>query len=813
MNIEPDFAALVTTFFGGCLDWTRYLSAFLKWVSRFFSQTRQVRCYNQLSIMVSRSRTTSNKEKNRLPLGLRLLFGLFLVAFIVLGTAFGILRGYEYNLPPIQSLEDYRPDVITDVYSDDNKVIGEFAIEKRIIVSYDDIPPYLQLAIIAAEDDQFYHHSGINYYSNIRAVYKDIIRRSKSEGASTITQQLARMLLHNYEKTFDRKIKELLVAWKIEKQYSKQQILTLYSNLHNLGPGIYGVAAAADYYLGKQLKDLTLEDCALIAGLPRNPTLYSPRIHPAAALARRNYILDRMAAERMISLKFAAEAKSRPMLLKPLVHEDTEIAPHFIEWVRESLATRYSTDDIWRKGMQVYTTLNIPMQNAARRALREGLRSIDKKRGWRGPMGNVLSMPSASMDTYSHPSWRNPLHTEDIVVGLIQEVSGTEAVVKIGRYHGTIGPKEIAWTLTKTPGDLLKAGDLACFMIHSLDEERQTVTLSLEQRPQVEAAIIILQNSTGEIKAMVGGYDYTLSEFNRATQAQRQVGSTFKPIVYSTALEKGLTPESTIVDSPIRFTDRLGRVWQPANYDGKFKGPISIRQALTESRNVPTIKIAELVGIKNVVVMARRFGLSGALEPYLPLAIGAGESTPLEMAAAFTIFPNLGMQAKPYFIRKVQDYDHVQKEENLPQTRQVLKPEIAEKMLGLLQNVVQHGTAMAAKSLGRPLGGKTGTTDNFTDAWFIGFTPSITAAVWVGYDEKKTLGNKQSGAVVALPIWIDCMQEILKNAPVEQFASSQPTDQISNESPDSPPARKNIFVEDLPGAAPATNPVKIPSKP
>jgi penicillin-binding protein 1A len=740
--------------------------------------------------MASRSKTTCVKQTNKLPLGLRLFFALLIIAFIALGSAFGILLGYKYNLPPIQSLEDYRPDIITDVYSDDNKVIGEFAIEKRIIVSYKEIPPYLELALIAAEDNQFYHHSGINYFSNIRALYKDIIRRRKSEGASTITQQLARMLLHSYEKTFDRKIKELLIARKIEKLYSKQQILTLYCNLHNLGPGIFGVAAAAEYYFGKQLNDLSLEDCAMIAALPRNPTLYSPRTHAEDALGRRNYILGRMAEEHMISPQLAAEAKSRPIALKPLAHEDTEIAPHFIEWVREYLAERYSTDEIWRKGMQVYTTLSIPMQNAARRALRDGLRSFDKKRGWRGPIGNVLSMPAASMTTYSHPSWRNPLHPEDVLVGLVKEVDITEAAVKIGKYHGTIGPKEIAWTKAKAPGEILKAGDLAYFKIHSLDDGHQTLALSLEQRPEVEGALIILQNSTGEIKAMVGGYDYALSEFNRTTQARRQVGSTFKPIVYSTALEKGLTPESTIVDSPIRYTDKLGRVWKPGNYDGKFKGQITIRQALTESRNVPTIKVAELVGINNVIVMARRFQLRGVLEPYLPLAIGACESTPLEMASAFTVFPNLGMQAEPYYIRSVQDHDRMQKEEKRPKTHPVLKPDIAQQMLGLLQNVVQNGTATAAKSLGRPLGGKTGTTDNFTDAWFIGFTPSITAAVWVGFDAKKTLGNKQSGAVVALPIWIDCMQEILKNEPIEQFATSQSTDHISNESPGSTPARK-----------------------
>jgi penicillin-binding protein 1A len=763
--------------------------------------------------MALRSRKTSRKRWGLLPLGLRLFFGLLIIASIALGSGFGILLGYEYNLPPIQRLEDYQPDVITSVYSDDNKVIGEFAIEKRIIVSYDEIPAYLELALIATEDDQFYHHSGIDYFSTTRAIYKDIIRFRKSEGASTITQQLARMLINDYRKRFDRKIKELLIAWKIEKRYSKQQILTLYCNLHIMGPGIYGVAAAADYYFGKQLKDLTLEECAMIAGLPRDPGGYSPRANPKHALARRNFVLDRMAAEHMISDQLAEEAKKRPLLTKPLIQEDKEIAPHFIEWVRQSLATRYPTDEIWRKGMQVYTTLNIPMQNAARRALREGLRRMDKKHGWRGPIGNVFSTPSTGMDGYSHPSWTKSPHPDDMVVGMVQEADKSKAVVKIGKYRGTIGPKEIAWTKAKSPGEILKAGDLAYFLIHSVNNESKILTLSLEQLPKVEGAIIILQNSTGEIKAMVGGYDFALSQFNRATQARRQVGSTFKPIVYSTAFEKGLTPESTILDAPIQYTDALGRVWRPSNYDGTFKGLITIRQALTESRNIPTIKVAELVGIKNVVIMARRFGLSGKLDPYLPLAIGACEASPLEMASVFTVFPNLGIQADPFFIRRVQDHDHKKKEETLPQTHRVLKPEIARQVLGLLQNVVQNGTARAAKTLGRPLGGKTGTTDNFTDAWFVGFTPSVTTAVWVGFDERKKLGNKQSGAVVALPIWIDCMQEILKDQPIEQFASSQNMDLISNGSYDSMRNRKPIFVEDLPEETPAPSPADGSSKP
>lgn len=716
-----------------------------------------------------------------------------------------MLLGYESHLPPIQSLEDYQPDVITGVYSDDNKVIGEFAIERRVFVTHDQIPAHLKLAIIATEDAQFYNHSGINYFAMVRAIAKDTIRRSYpiGKGASTITQQLARMLIGRYEKTWDRKIKEVLIAWKIEEQYSKEQILTLYANLHMMAPGVYGVAATAEHYFGKQLSDLTLEECALIAGLPNGPAIFSPRTHPQAALKRRNFILDRMAEERMISKELAAEAKARPIALKPPKNDNDEIAPYFVEWVRQSLAARYSTDEIWRKGMRVYTTLSIDMQRAATRALREGLRAYDKRRGWRGPIGNMMTASTSGIADYSHPSWRKPIHVDDLVVGLVETINATRATIRIGKYRSSLGVQEIAWTRAESPERILRPGDLAYFKIVSIDDEHRTVGVALEQRPRVEGAIVILQNKTGEIKAMVGGYDFESSEFNRATQALRQVGSTFKPIVYSTAFEQGMLPDTTVVDAPISFTDGLGRVWSPGNYDGKFKGTMTIRDALTESRNVPTIRIASLVGIKNIVVMARRFGIDGRLDPFLPLALGACEVTPIEMASAFTVFPNMGVQAKPYFIRRVEDYDRITKEENLAQSHQVLKPEVAQAMLGVLQNVVQSGTAAAARSLGRPLGGKTGTTNDFTDAWFIGFTPSITAAVWVGHDEKKSLGDKQSGASVALPIWIDCMKQILKDQPIEQFPSVEATHEPGETSIAGPNAGKPLFIENLPGVPPA----------
>jgi penicillin-binding protein 1A len=513
-----------------------------------------------------------------------------------------------------------------------------------------------------------------------------------------------------------------------------------------------------------------------------------------------------MVTEGMISAKLSTEAKSRPIILRPRRRE--ELAPYFVEWVRQWLADKYSTDVIWRRGLRVHTTLNISLQEAANKALRDGLRVYDKKHGWRGPIENILNEPSGSLETYYHPEWRNMLRPGDLVPGLVLNVGKSEATLRIAKYTAALGPKEISWTRAKTPADILKPGDIITVQIAGVDDDKKAAIVLLDQIPSVQGALITIQNSTGEIKAMVGGYDFESSEFNRATQALRQVGSTFKPFVYSAALERGLTPDSSVIDSPISFTDSLGRVWNPVNYDGKFKGPITVRQALTESRNVPTIKVASQIGIKNVLVTARRFGLTGPMEPYLPLAIGACEATPLEMASAFTVFPNLGLQPKPYFIRRVDNYDRVKKDETLPQIRKVLEPEIAEQMLGLLQNVVQSGTATAAKSLGRPLGGKTGTTNDFTDAWFIGFTPSLTTAVWVGFDTKKTLGNKEAGAVVALPIWIHYLESILKDKPVEQFATSEPSGQFTlTASPEASPANaKKLFVEDIPSSPSTKHP-------
>jgi len=744
--------------------------------------------------MLGRKRGTS-------PRWLLPLYGFLLLCALFAGAGAGILLGYQHNLPRIQSLEDFRPDVITELYADNGRVIGEFAVERRIIVSFEDIPPFLHLALLAAEDDQFYNHSGINYFSVPRAAYKDLINLSRAEGASTITQQLARMLMGNLEKTFDRKIKELLIAWKIEKQYSKRQIFTLYCNQHYFGHGAYGVAAAADTLFAKQLRELTLGECAMIAGLPRSPGRYSPLLNPEAARSRRNYVLDRMITEGMISAEMAADAKSQPLEVKQR-GRGSGLAPYFVEWVRQSLADRYTTDEIWRKGLRVHTTLNVEMQKAANQALQDGLRAYDKRHGWRGPIENILKDPYANLESYSRPEWRSTLRPGDIAVGLAINSDDRHVFIRIGKYRAVLGPKEIAWTGSRSPENIIKPGDLAYFQIVSLDEEQKMAAVLLEQIPQVQGALITIHNSTGEIKAMVGGFDYAASQFNRATQAMRQTGSTFKPFVYATALEQGLEPDSEVVDAPVSYPDGLGRLYQPENYDGAYKGRMPLSQALAESRNVPTVKIAAMIGVENVLVTARRFGLAGKMEPYLPLALGAAEATPQEMASAFSVFPNLGMQAKAFFIRKIEDYDRRVLEEYAPQQRRVIEPPVAAKMLALLRGAVESGTAQSAKSLDRPIGGKTGTTNDFTDAWFVGFSPSYTTAIWVGYDSRKSLGNKEAGAVAALPIWIQYMRALFDAAPVENFPTVEFTDEDFAAVPQLQPEKKKLFIENLPRPTP-----------
>ena len=715
-----------------------------------------------------------------------LLFVFLLSLSIAMGSATGVLFVYNSDLPQVTSLEDYRPSLITEVYADDGQVIGSFALERRIVVTWDQIPQVVKDAVISVEDQNFYEHWGIDFYGIARAGLKNLVAGRVVEGGSTLTQQLSKNLFLTPERSFRRKIQEAMLSIQIERFYTKQQILTLYCNLHFMGHGQYGFAAAAEYYFNKEIKDLNIEEAALLAALPRSPINYSPITHPDRALMRRNYAIDRMVAEKTITVAQGEEAKSHPIQLAPKKRPD-ELAPYFVEELRRYLERTYGTFAVHEGGLKVYSTLNVSMQRAANAAVGQGLRDYDKRHGWRGAERNLLNENEAVTDlsAVELPDWKLPIRTNDIVPGVVLDLTDTGATVKIGNYQAQLAPADIAWTHAKSASDILNRGDVVLFMIRSMSSADRKVEVTLEQKPKVQGALVAIEPKTGEIKAMVGGYDFDESKFNRATQALRQTGSSFKPFVYAAAVDNGLRPDDLIVDAPVSFGS-----YSPGNYDGKYKGTIPIRVAFAQSRNIPAVKTLAKLGVQNLIPYVRRFGITSKIEPVLPIALGAADVVLLEMVSAYSTFPNDGVRAEPQLIRRVTDYDGNVLEENLSKLHDVIPAETARIMVDLMQEPVrgQGGTAVKAQELKRPVAGKTGTTNDFTDAWFIGYTPSLVAGVWVGFDEKVTLGDKETGGRSALPMWIELMQHVYKDKPVEQFETNPVLSTAAPEAaaPDSP---------------------------
>jgi penicillin-binding protein 1A len=696
---------------------------------------------------------------------------------IAVGATTGVLFVYNSDLPQVDSLEDTHPSVITTVRASDWQPIGSFAQERRILVKWKDIPPVVRDAIISVEDQNFYQHWGIDLFGIARASLRNVINGRIVEGGSTLTQQLSKNLFLTNggiaEKTFTRKIQEAMLSIQIERNYTKEQILEMYCNLGYMGHGQYGFAAAADFYFAKQLKDLTIEEAALLAALPRSPKNYSPILNKDRARARRDYAIDRMVAEKKISPAEGEKAKKIDINLAPRQRLD-ELAPYFVEEIRQDLEETSGSTAVWEKGLQVYSTLDVEMQKAANIAVRHGLREYDKRHGWRGATRNVLSEGAKDLAKVELPDWKFPIKTDDIVEGLVLDVTRNSAVVRVGAYQAPLTAADIAWTKATSPADILKKGDVALFQIRSMNAAENKIAIALEQRPKVQGALVAIDPTTGDIKALVGGYDFEQSKFNRARQAFRQTGSVFKPFVYTAAVDrKLLKPDDTIVDAPVNFNG-----YAPGNYDGQFKGTIPIRKAFAESRNIPAVKILSMVGIGNLIPYVRKFGITSKIDPYLPTALGSADITLLEMTSAYTTFPNDGVRVVPKFVLKVTDYDGKVLKENLPELHEVISEETARTMVDLLQEPVRQGTATKLQEMKRPVAGKTGTTNDYTDAWFIGFTPSLVMGVWVGFDEKVTLGDKETGGRVALPIWMDAMQRIYKDRKVETF---QP--------PPSPPAQ------------------------
>jgi penicillin-binding protein 1A len=739
----------------------------------------------------------------------RVALAFLILCAVVLGAGCGLLFVYASDLPEIRALETYRPTVVTEIYADDGQLVGSFALQRRILMTYEQCPKVLYNAVTSIEDQHFEEHWGIDFPRMFTAALRHLTKGRKAGGASTITMQLAgNLFLDRSDISFRRKAQETLLALQIERRYTKPQIFTMYANQVYLAHGNYGFAAASQFYFGKPVTDLKLQEAALLAGMVNGPK-FSPIANPEAALNRRNLVLYRMEEEGKISSTEYDAAKKTPLGLH-IQYPRNDLAPYFFEDIRKYLETTYGTEAVHERGLRVYTTLNIKMQRAANQSIRDGLHAYERRHGWKGNLPNVLRDNLGKLDTYEDDDWRHPIEKGSYVTGLVTSVEDKSAVIKIGQYRAILSPADFTWTGRKKPADLLKVGDLAQFSIQELREA--TARVQLEQQSGPQGAMVAIDNSTGEIKAMVGGYSFEDSKFNRATQAVRQVGSSFKVYVYADAIEKGSTPFDTIVDTPFT-TISGGQPYSPRNYDEKFEGTITLRRALAGSRNVPAVKLAEKVGISSVVDMARRFGITTPLPPYLPLALGAADMQLLQHVSAFTVFPNDGIRIDPHMIRRVTSYDGALLEEAHPEVHDVVSPDVARTMTAMLEEVIRFGTGIQARSLNRPAGGKTGTTQDYTDAWFVGFTPQITSGVWVGYDDKQiSLGKKETGARAALPIWLEFMQNALAGMPAVDFPNVVPLEQQAGEHPVTVDTPDTAPTEDEPSAPKQKPPAASPTE-
>jgi penicillin-binding protein 1A len=694
----------------------------------------------------------------------RVLVGLLLLVSALVGATAGLLLVYTTDLPQVDALEAYRPSSITELYDDRERVIGSFALQRRVVAGYDDFAPVLRDALVSIEDKDFYRHSGINFWRIVGAAYRDIESGGKVQGASTLTMQLARNLFLSPDRSFHRKVQEALLAIQIERRFTKPQIFTLYANQIFLGHGVYGFEAASEFYFSKPARKLTLAEAALLAGLPKGPGVYSPINHPERAVKRRNLVINAMLEDGKITAAQAEDARSSALALH-LQHDPNSLAPYFVEEIRRYLEAKYGTDQVHEGGLKVYTSLDVDLQKAANQSVLDGLAVYERRHGWKGHLENVIA-DGNTIDKYEHVDWDDEPEANGYVHALVTSSGIGIATLKFGRYAAALGQADVAWTQGKIQ-NLLRTGDICYVKILSLNANG-SARVSLEQDSGAQGALLAIDNATGGIKAMVGGRDFSESKFDRATQSLRQVGSSFKPYVYTAVIDRGGSPDDTILDEPVTFESPSGP-YSPHNYDEKFEGIITLRRALAQSRNIPALKLASKIGIKTVIDYADRFGITARLPPYLPVALGSAEITLLEQTSAYSVFPNDGVRVTPRYITKVTDYEGRVLEEDYPEVKDVISARTARIMTAMLREVVLHGTGVAAAKMPFPVAGKTGTTNDFTDAWFVGFSPTMTCGVWLGFDEKKTLGAKETGAHAALPIWMNFMSAAMVGKDAGQF--------------------------------------------
>ena len=696
--------------------------------------------------------------------------GSLLAGGTLFATLVGASMGYflRLDLPDVRALEDYNPPVMSRVLAVDHSTVATFAEQRRVLIDYHDIPVSFQQALIAIEDSNFHRHTGIDFRGIARAAISDVRKMRLAQGASTLTQQLARNLFLHPEKTITRKVQEAVLALEIERQYTKQEILRYYANQVYMGHGRYGLEAAARYYFGKPARELTLAESATIAGLIQRPEALSPFKNAQRSLTRRNHVLGRMVVEGFISSEVAAAAQQQPIEPSPLRRVENP-APYFVENVRRWLQDNYGSSSLYKEGFEVRTTLDPELQLAANVAMDRGLRSLDKRQGWRGVVERIPD--GEDPDAWEPSSWKMGHEPGSVVDAVVTAVDASALMLRVGPYVARLEPGAFAWTEVKRPKKLAKRGDLLRVRLESIDAERLTTRVTLDQEPAVEAALVAIDPSTGEIRALVGGFDFERSEFDRATQARRQTGSAFKPLVYAAALDNGWSLGDRILDEPTVFLSRRSPdPYQPENYTNTYYSTVTLRKAMEKSANIATVKLLNKIGYDAVIDTSRKLGIRSEFQPFPSLALGVFEISLLDLTSAYGTFANQGVLVEPHLIREVYNRDAALVQRFEPNVRDAVSPQIAYLMNRALEGVISDGTGRAAKHLGKHIAGKTGTTDNNTDAWFVGYTRDLAVGVWVGFDEPKSLGSRETGALAALPIWQAFMQKAIEISPLREFA-------------------------------------------
>ena len=685
---------------------------------------------------------------------------LLLLVAGALGIPAGFLFANAVRRPEVKKLTDYQPAIITRIYDRNGVPFAEYSIQKRIVVPKRDMAQVFVNAVIATEDSEFYRHGGVDPKAIARAIIKDVIERRSAQGASTLTQQLAKQVFLTPEKTLRRKINEAFLAVQIEKDFTKDQIFELYANQVYLGHGAYGVEAASRMYFGKHAKELSLPEAAVLAALIRSPMYYSPSTHPDRARMRRDYVLGRMLKEKYINAEQYRQAVSAPVTLGTYKEEAPRIGAYFAEEIRQYIEKneKFGAEELYRSGLKVHSTLDLRIQQIAESALQRGLRRFDKRRGFRRPTRNIVA-EGLDPETWRDPSWSNEAYVKErLYPAVVLDVAKDKLTVRVHRDRLELPPAAWAWTKKKTMEGVLKRGDIV-HVLQQEDPKTKVLSWRFDQMPNVQGAVVVIDVKSGEVRALAGGYDFQMSKFNRAVQSRRQTGSSFKPLVYGAAFETGLTPADTLFDAPVAIP--VGdAIYSPKNYYGKYAGIVTIQRALELSINVPAVKTYMMTGGDRVVDFARRCGITADLPKYPSLSLGAAGVSPLEMTAAYNVFANNGVYIRPRYIRRISDQSERVLEEKLPELSEATSPGVAYELAYMMKGVIDRGTAYAAHTLADPLAGKTGTTNGYTDAWFIGFSPEYTVGVWNGYDDpSKSLGGGATGADVSLPIWIDIFKQ------------------------------------------------------